>query len=812
MNVSVGRDATGGATPDPSPTPGPCVPTPLPRSSMAASPSAEECRNTRGLRSSGAAGAPPGPGSAIGGRRALWLLTRLALLLAIAAGTPAPVVALQEEDDIPVRLLARVLPEATEYTPREGSPPVFRGFRVGPDGSRTLVGYAFYTSDVPPEEPGYNAPIEVLVGMDLRGVLTGAVVTRYVESLRRSRGDFLGRRDFQDQFAGKSIADAFRVHRDVDGISGATITVAALSLGIRNSARRVALAYLPELRARAAAPPPGGGLPPTWRGFLAGGLAYSILAHQGDLALFELALAPIPDEATGQHLLGADAFREGMAGFGGEAAGGALFLMGIDGSQWDRFRPPHLAFEQEGDTFRVAVADVSVIGPPRSGVLEGELRRAWLLRLDPGLDPSRPFTTVLSAPPARERFTSMQPGWPVPTVAASLPSSGTPPEDAAPGAGADAKGPADSGSAAGSPAIGPPPADTREDAMPGVTAGPPGAPGAASATPGAPAAVPLPALPPEPAATADDAVPEALSGSPLPAAEPLPFLLPEDEEESVLERTLSRTSWPRVGLLVALLALVLVAFRSKRARWRGVTLAATLGILGVGGGFLSVSHLISALKVGPSAFLNDLPLLLLAGFTVVSTLVWGRVFCGFLCPFGALQDALERVVPRRFRRELPPAVHRRAWWVKYGLLGVVLAPPLLGSDLSLFQYVEPFGTVFFLSPSLVLWAIALAILVASAVVPRFYCRYACPLGAALALGSTLAPSRIRRVEQCGLCTVCERACPTGAIRRERIDFRECVRCNVCEARLRERAGVCRHPMETVQTRLVRITLPAEGGR
>ena len=93
----------------------------------------------------------------------------------------------------------------------------------------------------------------------------------------------------------------------------------------------------------------------------------------------------------------------------------------------------------------------------------------------------------------------------------------------------------------------------------------------------------------------------------------------------------------------------------------------------------------------------------------------------------------------------------------------MLAPAIAGSDISIFQYFEPFGTVFFLSPSVLLWTIAGSILVASAIIPRFYCRYLCPLGAFLALASLLSPFHIKRVQHCTLCTVCEHSCPTGAI-------------------------------------------------
>lgn len=283
-------------------------------------------------------------------------------------------------------------------------------------------------------------------------------------------------------------------------------------------------------------------------------------------------------------------------------------------------------------------------------------------------------------------------------------------------------------------------------------------------------------------------------------------------DETLLDRAVAATSWSRVGLVVFVLALATAAFQAKRARrLRWASLAATLALLGfVDGGFLSISHVTSGIWVGPSVYFSDLPLLLLVGFTLVTTLVWGRVFCGFLCPFGALQDVLDRVVPRRLRRSLPAGMHQAGLKAKYVVLALVLVPAAAGIHASLYQYFEPFGTVFFLSPDVLLWSIALVFLVASAVVPRFYCRYACPLGAFLALLSFLSPRRIRRVEQCQVCKVCERACPTGAIRGPRIDFHECVRCNECEALLIEKRGACRHGMEEIRPRLVQLRAAAAG--
>jgi NosR/NirI family nitrous oxide reductase transcriptional regulator len=68
--------------------------------------------------------------------------------------------------------------------------------------------------------------------------------------------------------------------------------------------------------------------------------------------------------------------------------------------------------------------------------------------------------------------------------------------------------------------------------------------------------------------------------------------------------------------------------------------------------------------------------------------------------------------------------------------------------------------------------------------------------------------KIRRVEQCVPCKVCEKACPTGAVRGPEIDFKECVRCNVCEVKLLTQAGACKHSVDFVQSRLVRLETSA----
>ncbi|MEX1258389.1 MAG: 4Fe-4S binding protein [Gemmatimonadota bacterium] len=686
--------------------------------------------------------------------------------------------------------LSAVFPGADRFAEKGGNPPVFQAFRVDEaTGTETLVGYAFLTSDVPPESFGYTAPIRVLVGMSLEGVLTGASVIEYRESLRSSRGDFLSRPGILGQFAGKSITDPFRIRQDVQNITGASITVSAMTQGIRNAARRVAVAYLarPALAADATIPRMGTISVEalerlTWPEIENLGLARQIVAEGQGTNPPSISLAYLRDLEMAELLLGPTRFSGTLERAGARADSTHLMFLGLNGSDVALFRFERLSFVQGTDTIRVANSDFATAGILPDGRAQGEFRRAGLLLVDRALDVRRPFTIVLTPNETSGPFTAEYQAYDSPAAVASAPA-----------------GPADA------PAAFPPreaavvSASTAEATEP--EASPATAEAGQSGSTGELAVAPPPAT-----STGSNALQFT--------DDEIAALLFDDEvvEESGFERTLAQTSWTRVSLLLVLLAVVVAAFVAKRPALRWGALAGTLVFLGfVDRGFLSVSHILAGISVGPDVYLTDLPLLILVSFTVVTTLFFGRVFCGFLCPFGALQDFLERVVPRRFQRELPRALHERAFYLKYGILALIVLPVVAGIPLNLFHYFEPFGTVFFWSPSLLLWAIAGGILVASAIVPRFYCRYACPLGAALAVVSVVSPFRIRRVEQCQLCKVCEQKCPTGAIRGHEIDFKECVRCNVCETQLIERAGVCRHEMDAIRPRLVQLSSAPSGG-
>ena len=643
-------------------------------------------------------------------------------------------------------LMLETFPTATRFGPATGTPPVYEAYGSDPaTGQEVLLGYLFLTSDWPPELKGYTSTIKTLVGMDLTGEITGARVIEYYESLRSSRGDFLRGNAFERQFAGKDVRDAFRIRRDLFTISGATITAAVVGRGIRNAARRVAMAHLSG---------PGGEITPeefeklAWPDLVMRGFGERLQGIQSGILQIELHLVPITDEAMGRVLLGTS-YDRALRRLGARADGRPLWMVGLDGPLAGLFRASAFTIERASDTLRFARADIALAGEPRSGKVSVQFRNVGLIAMDPSLDPKEKFTWHINFGGRFPAFSLEHQGEPEVVVAAAP---------------------------APTPILVPTPA---------VEGPPPAAPPAT--------------LPDDVPATAEST---ELTDVPVveaaPVREPILLDFADEDEETVLQRTLETTSWVRFGALAFVLVLASAAFFSKVILLRWAALAVTLIILGFGGGgFLSVSHITAGIKVGPGVFLEDLPLLLLVVFTIVTTLLWGRVFCGFLCPFGALQDLMEHIVPKKLRRRFPHPAHERALFLKYGVLGVILVPAITGSEISIFQYFEPFGTVFFFSRSTVLWVIAGTILVASVIIPRFYCRYLCPLGAALALASLLSPFRIKRVQQCSLCAVCEHSCPTGAIQRESIDFKECVRCNVCETKLTERGGVCRHDMDKV---------------
>ena len=267
------------------------------------------------------------------------------------------------------------------------------------------------------------------------------------------------------------------------------------------------------------------------------------------------------------------------------------------------------------------------------------------------------------------------------------------------------------------------------------------------------------------------------------------------------------TSWRSRSAHIAILLIGLIALSvalitqlrfsanpARMRRLRTLYLLFTVGFIGwIAQGQLTIVNITAATEAlsshGDLSFMmNDPMTVILWLFVGASLLVWGRgTFCGWLCPFGALQELISLVANAlgHKQRRLRAALDAKLKWIKYIILIALMvslhvAPPLA----EMLVEIEPFKTAislyFVRDWPYVLWA--LFCLTLSVFIYRGYCRYICPLGAALAaMGFLRFWSWIPRRDECGTpCQSCRHRCEYQAIEPTgKIDYQECFQCLDC---------------------------------
>lgn len=228
---------------------------------------------------------------------------------------------------------------------------------------------------------------------------------------------------------------------------------------------------------------------------------------------------------------------------------------------------------------------------------------------------------------------------------------------------------------------------------------------------------------------------------------------------------------PRFWLTLGLLALFFPVYLSGREGARLVYQALVLGVLGLGLNSLVTEIDLVNLSLGHWASLIDNPQRwLLLGFVALTGLAFGQVYCGYVCPFGALQEFLSRLGRALYLRSYPERpLETRMRFLKYLILAVMLVAVWLSGE-TLWASFNPMQHVFGAHLGGWLGAITLLSLLGSVFYYRFWCRYLCPFGAFLALSNKLALLKRfaprRRFEHCDL----------GV--REEYDV-DCIHCNRC---------------------------------
>ena len=195
-------------------------------------------------------------------------------------------------------------------------------------------------------------------------------------------------------------------------------------------------------------------------------------------------------------------------------------------------------------------------------------------------------------------------------------------------------------------------------------------------------------------------------------------------------------------------------------------------------------------KTSWDVLLSDPLLVSLMLFVIVSFVLWGRgIFCGWLCPFGALQELLAKFA--KFMRvkqiQISYRAHQVLWPVKYfllfGLIGIAFYST---SSLNYATEIEPFKTAISMKFNREWYFVAYAIvlLFIGLFIERFFCRFLCPLGAVMAIGGKLRIfETLKRRKECGSpCKLCSNECPINAIKPSgEIIMDECFYCLDCQS-------------------------------
>ena len=244
----------------------------------------------------------------------------------------------------------------------------------------------------------------------------------------------------------------------------------------------------------------------------------------------------------------------------------------------------------------------------------------------------------------------------------------------------------------------------------------------------------------------------------------------------------------KLAALLVLTGGAVFLYWRRRGRYRKLVLIAGVLIMGIflRGYLCPLSAVPNVVEKGFSGYL-----ILFLGGLVVPALLWGRVFCGYVCPVGALQEFLYR---RRLRLRVPVGWQRPLQFAKYGVLIYLVIRVLVGGQV-LLQDASPFRVLFsWGGPPVVLIGL-LAVAVLSLCVYRPFCQYGCPLGAFLGLLAWLGVWKLRIGPECNACGLCRKVCPVGAIAGNppRIQMRECLLCGWCmqrcpQAAISARAG------------------------
>lgn len=203
--------------------------------------------------------------------------------------------------------------------------------------------------------------------------------------------------------------------------------------------------------------------------------------------------------------------------------------------------------------------------------------------------------------------------------------------------------------------------------------------------------------------------------------------------------------------------------------------------------FISIIGLINIFTGRVPDIVSSISWYFLFIFTFVSTIIWGRIYCGWICPFGAIQDILGKISP--FHIRMTSNDGKKARLIKYILFIIITGAVFFTGNIG-FMNLEPFNTIFRLKGDIFIFIFLIFLLFSSLFIFRFWCRYLCGAGAFLSILSNFSIFPLRGKKECSLCGRCESKCPLEICDVNEnvfVDKGECIHCNLCREECKEKA-------------------------
>jgi polyferredoxin len=266
-----------------------------------------------------------------------------------------------------------------------------------------------------------------------------------------------------------------------------------------------------------------------------------------------------------------------------------------------------------------------------------------------------------------------------------------------------------------------------------------------------------------------------------------------DNKEDSFKKNYFKFVKNHIRIITLLFFLIIFTIFSLRHYILGGKVAASVDALCPFGGFETLYYTISTGKFIPQIMMSSL---VLAIGIIISVIILRKGFCGYVCPFGAIQELIGNLNPKlkKDKRIKYNSVDDYAKYVKYVLLVLIIILTSITGTL-IFKNYDPFNTFFHfgkgvfwdyepleLTTHLIGLSITIFILVMSYFISRFWCKYLCPLGATMNLFSRLSFSRIKYDKsKCINCSICHKKCPMqiNPTKNNYIKNIDCIDCNIC---------------------------------